>query len=43
MKYFDFCINWEDDQLGRQKFFTDLGNVENDADLTWIYSAAKEK
>jgi len=42
-KHFDFCINWEDDQAGRQKFFTDLGKVEKDADLTWIYSAAKEK
>lgn len=42
-KHFDFCINWEDDQAGRQKFFTDLGNVEKDADLRWIYSAAKEK
>lgn len=42
-KYFDFCMNWEDDQAGRKKFFTDLGNVEKDADLTWIYNAAKEK
>lgn len=42
-KHFDFCINWEDDQAGRKKFFTDLGNVEKDADLRWIYSATKEK
>jgi FMN phosphatase YigB (HAD superfamily) len=42
-KHFDFCINWEDDQAGRQKFFKDLSNVEKDADLRWIYSAAKEK
>lgn len=42
-KHFDFCINWEDDQAGRKKFFTDLSNVEKDADLTWIYNAAKEK
>ena len=41
--YFDFCINWEDDQAGRKKFFTDLGNVEKDADLRWIYSLTKEK
>lgn len=42
-KHFDFCINWEDDQAGRKKFFTDLSNVEKDADLRWIYSATKEK
>uniref|UniRef100_A0A7S3PWG9 Haloacid dehalogenase-like hydrolase n=1 Tax=Chaetoceros debilis TaxID=122233 RepID=A0A7S3PWG9_9STRA len=42
-KYFDFCVNWEDDQAGRKKFFTDLGNVEKDADLKWIYSATKDK
>lgn len=41
--YFDYCVNWEDDQAGRKKFFTDLGNVERDADLTWIYSLTKEK
>ena len=23
-KHFDFCINWEDDQAGRKKFFTEL-------------------
>lgn len=42
-KHFDFCINWEDDQAGRKKFFTDLSNVEKDADLRWIYSATREK
>lgn len=42
-KHFDFCINWEDDQAGRKQFFTDLSNVEKDADLRWIYNAAKEK
>jgi len=42
-KYFDFCVNWEDDQAGRKKFFTDLSNVEKDADLKWIYSATKDK
>lgn len=42
-KYFDFCVNWEDDQAGRKQFFTDLGNVEKNADLRWIYSATKEK
>jgi len=42
-KHFDFCINWEDDQAGRRKFFQDLSNVEEDADLTWIYSATKER
>lgn len=42
-KHFDYCINWEDDQAGRKKFFTDLSNVEKDADLRWIYTATKEK
>lgn len=42
-KYFDYCINWEDDQAGRKKFFTDLSNVEKDADLRWIYNASREK
>jgi hypothetical protein len=42
-KHFDFCMNWEDDQAGRKQFFVDLGNVEKDADLRWIYSATKEK
>ena len=42
-KHFDFCMNWEDDQAGRKQFFTDLSNVEKDADLKWIYNATKEK
>ena len=42
-KHFDFCINWEDDQVGRKKFFVELSTVEEDADLNWIYSATKEK
>ena len=42
-KHFDFCLNWEDDQAGRKQFFVDLGNVEKDADLRWIYSATKDK
>jgi FMN phosphatase YigB (HAD superfamily) len=42
-KYFDFCINWEDHQAGRKKFFTDLKKVEQDADLRWIYNLTKEK
>ncbi len=42
-KHFNFCVNWEDDQAGRKKFFTDLGNVEKDADLRWIYSATKDQ
>eukprot|EP00558_Chaetoceros_sp_UNC1202_P012208 CAMPEP_0197234628 /NCGR_PEP_ID=MMETSP1429-20130617/2320_1 /TAXON_ID=49237 /ORGANISM="Chaetoceros sp., Strain UNC1202" /LENGTH=363 /DNA_ID=CAMNT_0042693081 /DNA_START=236 /DNA_END=1327 /DNA_ORIENTATION=- len=42
-KYFDYCVNWEDDQAGRKKFFTELSNVEKDADLRWIYNASKEK
>lgn len=43
MKYFDFCLSWEDDQSGRSNFFKDLNNVEGNAELTWIYSAALEK
>jgi FMN phosphatase YigB (HAD superfamily) len=42
-KYFDFCISWEDDQAGRQKFFQDLGQVDASAELKWIYDAALEK
>lgn len=41
--YFDFCINWEDDQGGRRKFFQELSKVEGNAELTWIYNAALEK
>jgi len=42
-KYFDFCLSWEDDQAGRKKFFQDLGLVEGNAQLKWIYDAALEK
>lgn len=41
--YFDFCMSWEDDQGGRSKFFRELGAVEGNAELTWIYQAAQEK
>jgi len=41
--FFDFCISWEDDQAGRKKFFQDLGNVDGNAQLKWIYDAALEK
>jgi FMN phosphatase YigB (HAD superfamily) len=41
--YFDFCINWEDDQGGRRKFFQELSKVEGNAELTWIYNATFEK
>jgi len=41
--YFDFCINWEDDQGGRKKFFKELSKVEGTPELTWIYNAALEK
>lgn len=42
-KSFDFCINWEDDQGGRRKFFQELSKVEGNAELSWIYNAAKDK
>jgi putative hydrolase of the HAD superfamily len=42
-KYFDFCMSWEDDQGGRSQFFKELGKVEGNAELTWIYNAAYEK
>ncbi|EEC46127.1 predicted protein [Phaeodactylum tricornutum CCAP 1055/1] len=41
--YFDFCMSWEDDQAGRRKFFKELGSIEGNADLKWIYDAALEK
>ena len=28
-KYFDFCMSWEDDQAGREKFFMELGDTES--------------
>jgi len=42
-KYFDFCMNWEDDQSGRSRFFKELDDVKGNAELTWIYNAAVEK
>jgi len=41
--FFDFCLSWEDDQAGRKKFFQDLGAVDGNAQLKWIYDAAYEK
>eukprot|EP00569_Conticribra_weissflogii_P007064 CAMPEP_0171341528 /NCGR_PEP_ID=MMETSP0878-20121228/10571_1 /TAXON_ID=67004 /ORGANISM="Thalassiosira weissflogii, Strain CCMP1336" /LENGTH=415 /DNA_ID=CAMNT_0011843807 /DNA_START=147 /DNA_END=1394 /DNA_ORIENTATION=+ len=41
--YFDFCMSWEDDASGRTEFFKELGNVDGNADLQWIYRAAFEK
>eukprot|EP00550_Attheya_septentrionalis_P002135 CAMPEP_0198291256 /NCGR_PEP_ID=MMETSP1449-20131203/8846_1 /TAXON_ID=420275 /ORGANISM="Attheya septentrionalis, Strain CCMP2084" /LENGTH=405 /DNA_ID=CAMNT_0043989873 /DNA_START=109 /DNA_END=1326 /DNA_ORIENTATION=+ len=41
--YFDFCMSWEDDQGARSKFFKELGSVEGNAELTWIYDAALDK
>jgi phosphoglycolate phosphatase-like HAD superfamily hydrolase len=41
--YFDFCMSWEDDQGNRQKFFQELGSVEGNVELKWIYDAALEK
>ena len=41
--YFDFCINWEDDQRGRKQFFQELSKVQGTPELSWIYNAAIEK
>jgi len=41
--YFDFCMSWEDDASGRTEFFKELGNVDGNADLQWIYRAAYDK
>lgn len=41
--YFDFCMSWEDDAAGRTEFFKELGSVDGNADLQWIYRAAYEK
>jgi FMN phosphatase YigB (HAD superfamily) len=41
-RHFDFCASWEDDQVGRTKFFSDLTSVSGNAELKWIYDAAKE-
>jgi len=42
-RFFDFCINWEDDQAGREKFFKELSETDSNAQLKWIYEAALEK
>jgi hypothetical protein len=41
--YFDFCMSWEDDAAGRMEFFKELGNVDRNAGLQWIYEAAYDK
>lgn len=41
--FFDFCVNWEDDQGGRRKFFQELSKVEGNAELSWIYNDAFER
>jgi len=41
--YFDFCMSWEDDAAGRLEFFKELGNVDGNAGLQWIYQAAYDK
>lgn len=41
--YFDFCMSWEDHQGGRQQFFKELDSVDGDAELSWIYDAARHK
>jgi len=41
--FFDFCISWEDDQGGRQQFFTELDSVDGRGELRWIYDAARHK
>jgi len=41
--YFDFCVSWEDDQLGRKKFFSELSSSSSSVELSWIYNAAVEK
>lgn len=41
--FFDFCLSWEDDQGKRSQFFKELSSVEGNADMSWIYEAAKEK
>lgn len=41
--YFDFCMSWEDDAAGRTEFYKELGTVDGNADLQWIYKAAIER
>lgn len=42
-KFFDFCMSWEDDMGGREKFFKELSDTGSVAQLKWIYEAALEK
>jgi len=41
--YFDFCVSWEDDQGGRQKYFQELSEATDEEQLMWIYEAALDK
>jgi len=41
--FFDFCMSWEDDMGGREKFFKELSETDSDVQLKWIYEAALEK
>ena len=41
--YFDFCVSWEDDQGGRQKYFQELNEATDGEQLMWIYEAALDK
>jgi FMN phosphatase YigB (HAD superfamily) len=41
--FFDFCISWEDEQGARRNFFKELDAVDGNAELTWIYDAARHK
>lgn len=41
--YFDFCVSWEDDQGGRQKYFKELSEATDEEQLMWIYEAALDK
>ena len=36
-------MSWEDDAAGRMEFFKELGNVDGNAGLQWIYKAAYDK
>ena len=41
--YFDFCVSWEDDQGGRQRYFQELSEATDGKQLMWIYEAALDK
>ena len=41
--FFDFCVSWEDDQGGRSKYFKELNEATDEAQLMWIYEAALDK